>query len=98
MCASANCTPPTRRWHSTPAPMPFLRSTVTDMALLRCNHLVMRFGGLVAIADLNLEVAEQSIHSVIGPNGAGKTTVFNCITQNLKPSSGEVWFAGQRVD
>ena len=52
--------------------------------LLRCNHLTMRFGGLVAIADLDLAVAEHSIHSVIGPNGAGKTTVFNCITQNLR--------------
>ena len=66
--------------------------------LLRCNHLTMRFGGLVAIADLDLAVTEHSIHSVIGPNGAGKTTVFNCITQNLRPSSGEVWFAGQRID
>ena len=46
----------------------------------------MRFGGLVAIADLDLAVAENSIHSVIGPNGAGKTTVFNCITQNLRPT------------
>ena len=54
----------------------------------------MRFGGLVAIADLDLAVAENSIHSVIGPNGAGKTTVFNCITQNLRPSEGEVSFAG----
>jgi branched-chain amino acid transport system ATP-binding protein len=45
--------------------------------LLRCNHLTMRFGGLVAIADLDLAVEEHSIHSVIGPNGAGKTTVFN---------------------
>jgi branched-chain amino acid transport system ATP-binding protein len=66
--------------------------------LLRCDHLTMRFGGLTAIADLNLAVEERSIHSVIGPNGAGKTTVFNCITQNLRPSSGQVWFAGERVD
>src|SRR4029077_14674026 len=50
------------------------------------------------IADLDLAVAEHSIHSVIGPNGAGKTTVFNCITQNLRPSGGEETFAGQRVD
>ena len=66
--------------------------------LLRCDHLTMRFGGLVAIADLDLAVAEHSIHSIIGPNGAGKTTVFNCITQNLRPSGGEVWFAGARID
>src|ERR1044072_2643417 len=66
--------------------------------LLRCDHLTMRFGGLTAIADLNLAVEERSIHSVIGPNGAGKTTVFNCITQNLRPSCGQVWFAGDGVD
>jgi branched-chain amino acid transport system ATP-binding protein len=48
----------------------------------------MRFGGLVAIADLDLAVTEHSIHSVIGPNGAGKTTVFNCITGFYKPTSG----------
>src|SRR5277367_7092812 len=58
----------------------------------------MRFGGLTAVGDLDLSVAEHSIHSVIGPNGAGKTTVFNCITQNLRPTSGEVWFAGERID
>src|SRR6516165_2233135 len=67
-------------------------------SLLRCNRLTMRFGGLVAIADLDLAVTENTIHSVIGPNGAGKTTVFNCITQNLRPTSGEVWFAGSRID
>ena len=55
--------------------------------LLHCDRLSMRFGGLIAIADLDLAVAEHSIHSVIGPNGAGKTTVFNCITQNLRPSA-----------
>ena len=71
---------------------------MADRPLLRCNHLTMRFGGLVAIADLDLAVAENSIHSVIGPNGAGKTTVFNCITQNLRPTTGEVWFAGERID
>lgn len=58
----------------------------------------MRFGGLAAVADLDLAVAEGSIHSVIGPNGAGKTTVFNCITQNLHPTSGKVWFKGKRID
>ena len=38
-------------------------------------------------SDVDLAVAENSIHSVIGPNGAGKTTVFNCITQNLRPTA-----------
>ena len=48
----------------------------------------MRFGGLIALSELDLAVDEGSIHSVIGPNGAGKTTVFNCITQNLHPTVG----------
>jgi branched-chain amino acid transport system ATP-binding protein len=66
--------------------------------ILNCNHVTMRFGGLVAISDVNIAVAENSIHSVIGPNGAGKTTLFNCITQNLRPTLGEIWFAGARID
>jgi branched-chain amino acid transport system ATP-binding protein len=58
----------------------------------------MRFGGLVAVGDLDLEVREQAIHSIIGPNGAGKTTVFNCIMQNLQISAGKIWFRGERLD
>jgi branched-chain amino acid transport system ATP-binding protein len=71
---------------------------MTDGPILECRHLTKRFGGLQAISDLDLAVAEHSIHSVIGPNGAGKTTVFNCVTQNLPPTSGEVWFRGERID
>jgi branched-chain amino acid transport system ATP-binding protein len=66
--------------------------------ILRCHKLTMRFGGLLAVSSLDLALAENSIHSVIGPNGAGKTTVFNCVTQNLTPTSGEVWFGGRRID
>ncbi len=66
--------------------------------LLQCNKVTMRFGGLVAIGDVDLAVEENTIHSVIGPNGAGKTTLFNCITQNLRPTAGEVWFGGARID
>jgi len=67
-------------------------------ALLNCRAVTMRFGGLVALFEINLEIAENSIHSVIGLNVAGKTTVFNCITQNIRPTEGEVWFAGARID
>ena len=66
--------------------------------LLRCEQMSMRFGGLTAVSGLDLLVADGAIHSVIGPNGAGKTTVFNCITQNLRPTDGTVWFDGQRID
>jgi branched-chain amino acid transport system ATP-binding protein len=71
---------------------------MNDQPILRCHKLTMRFGGLLAVSSLDLALAENSIHSVIGPNGAGKTTVFNCVTQNLTPTSGEVWFRGQRID
>ncbi len=67
-------------------------------AVLQCRGMTMRFGGLTAVAELDLAVAEGSIHSIIGPNGAGKTTVFNCITQTIRPTDGEVWFNGQRLD
>jgi len=67
-------------------------------AILRTDRLTMRFGGLVAVGELDLEVRERAIHSIIGPNGAGKTTVFNCIMQNLEISAGQIWFRGERID
>jgi branched-chain amino acid transport system ATP-binding protein len=67
-------------------------------AILTTSRLIMRFGGLVAVGDLDLQVRERAIHSIIGPNGAGKTTVFNCIMQNLQISAGQIWFLGERVD
>ncbi len=66
--------------------------------ILRCERMSMRFGGLTAVGELDLSVTEGSIHSIIGPNGAGKTTVFNCITQNLHPTEGAVWFRDGRID
>jgi branched-chain amino acid transport system ATP-binding protein len=71
---------------------------MTGETILMCQRVGMRFGGLDAVAGLDLAVAEGSIHSIIGPNGAGKTTVFNCITQNLHPTSGTVSFRGERID
>ncbi|SEE07212.1 amino acid/amide ABC transporter ATP-binding protein 1, HAAT family [Rhizobiales bacterium GAS188] len=70
----------------------------TQGAILTTERLTMRFGGLVAVGELDLEVRERAIHSIIGPNGAGKTTVFNCIMQILQISAGQIWFRGERVD
>jgi len=67
------------------------------VALLETRHLTKRFGGLVALRDVNLAVTERSIHSVIGPNGAGKTTLFNCITGFLRPDAGDILFAGSSI-
>ena len=66
--------------------------------ILSTKQLTMRFGGLTAVGGLDLEIREREIHSVIGPNGAGKTTVFNCIMQNIRPTSGQIWFRGERLD
>jgi branched-chain amino acid transport system ATP-binding protein len=59
-------------------------------ALLRVEHLTMRFGGLVAINDLSFAAERGHITALIGPNGAGKTTVFNCITGFYKPTEGRI--------
>jgi branched-chain amino acid transport system ATP-binding protein len=64
------------------------------MTLLSVEHVGVRFGGLVAIADLHFDVQEGEIVSLIGPNGAGKTTAFNVVTGFLKPSQGRVSFRG----
>jgi branched-chain amino acid transport system ATP-binding protein len=65
--------------------------------LLECKGLVRRFGALVAVDDVDLAVEPGEIRAVIGPNGAGKSTVFNLITSVLKPSAGEVFFAGENI-
>ncbi|MDP4823103.1 MAG: ATP-binding cassette domain-containing protein, partial [Aestuariivirgaceae bacterium] len=57
-------------------------------AVLKLEHLTMRFGGLVAVDDLSFEARRGEITALIGPNGAGKTTVFNCITGFYKPTTG----------
>ncbi len=56
--------------------------------ILEVEHLSMRFGGLLAVADLSFTARRGEITALIGPNGAGKTTVFNCITGFYRPSSG----------
>jgi branched-chain amino acid transport system ATP-binding protein len=58
--------------------------------LLALERLTMRFGGLIAVDDLNFTVEAGTITAIIGPNGAGKTTVFNCITGFYKASGGRM--------
>jgi branched-chain amino acid transport system ATP-binding protein len=62
------------------------------MAILTGKKTTKRFGGLIAVDELDLEIQENSIHSIIGPNGAGKTTFFNCVTGFYKPEAGEILF------
>ena len=66
-------------------------------ALLTVSDLTMRFGGLVAVDQVALNMQERQIVSVIGPNGAGKTTVFNCLSGFYRPSGGTVNFKGRAI-
>jgi branched-chain amino acid transport system ATP-binding protein len=65
--------------------------------VLNLEQVTLSFGGLRAISELDLQVADREVVSVIGPNGAGKTTVFNVITGIYEPSSGDVSFAGESI-
>jgi branched-chain amino acid transport system ATP-binding protein len=56
------------------------------------------FGGLRAVRDYNLEIGSGKIQGLIGPNGAGKTTIFNLITGIYKPSQGEIFLEGKKID
>src|SRR5579875_2956911 len=67
------------------------------MALLTLDHARLRFGGIVALDDVCLEVAEGSIAGLIGPNGAGKTSAFNAITGLYRLDSGDIRFAGRSL-
>jgi branched-chain amino acid transport system ATP-binding protein len=67
------------------------------MAILKADNMTKRFGGLVAVNALDLEIEDNSIHSIIGPNGAGKTTFFNCITGFYRPEDGEIIFNGRPI-
>lgn len=66
-----------------------------SQTLLSVNGLMMRFGGLLAVNNVNLELYPQEIVSLIGPNGAGKTTVFNCLTGFYKPTGGTILLRDQ---
>ncbi|MCY4730016.1 ABC transporter ATP-binding protein [Natronomonas gomsonensis] len=65
--------------------------------ILRTDGLTRRFGSLVAVNDVDLEIYEGEIRGLIGPNGAGKTTVFNMLSGMLDPSSGEIWFHDEEI-
>jgi branched-chain amino acid transport system ATP-binding protein len=66
--------------------------------ILEVSGLSMRFGGLLAVNGVGLNVKEKQVVSMIGPNGAGKTTVFNCLTGFYQPSSGSILLNGESIE
>ncbi len=68
------------------------------MSQLSLKGVSKYFGGLAAIRDLDFEVDEGEIRGLIGPNGAGKTTVFNIITGELSPNSGEILYGNRLLN
>ncbi len=70
---------------------------MTERVLLEAKGLEIRFGGVVAAQDINIQIHEGHNLAIIGPNGAGKTTFLNICTGYLKPHKGKVFFDGKDV-
>lgn len=75
--------------------------------MLKIDNMIMRFGGVVAVNNFNINIEKGELVGLIGPNGAGKTTVFNVVTGVYRPTEGQVTFnpgdkdhviSGQRPD
>jgi ABC-type branched-subunit amino acid transport system ATPase component len=72
-------------------------SPTASTVLLRARGVTKRFGGLVAVRDVDIDIPQGSIVSIIGPNGAGKTTFFNIVAGITDPTAGAVEFQGERL-
>ena len=64
---------------------------------LKLNSLSLSFGGVQALNDVTIEIAEGSLFSIIGPNGAGKTCALNCVNGFYRPQQGEIYFEGEPI-
>jgi len=67
------------------------------MSLLRLENVTKKFGGLVAVDKVSLEIKEGELIGIVGPNGSGKTTLFNVISGVFPPEEGTVIFDGQDI-
>ncbi len=65
--------------------------------MLKIDELTIRFGNLIAVNNVSLEVPENKIVALIGPNGAGKTTLFNCVSGVYTPNHGNISFNGESI-
>lgn len=67
------------------------------MNMLRTDNITMKFGGVTAVKDFNLQLNKGEIVALIGPNGAGKTTVFNMITGVYRPTEGKIFLNDKNI-
>ena len=67
------------------------------MANLTITDVSLNFGGLLALSNVSIKIAQGMITSIIGPNGAGKTSLLNCISGFYLPTSGEIFFSDFRL-
>lgn len=67
------------------------------MDIIRTKNLTKRFGGLIAVNNVDLAIEENRLTSIIGPNGAGKTTLYNLLIGLMKPDGGKIYFKGQDI-
>src|SRR5206468_11261400 len=69
-----------------------------DMTLLAATGVTKRFGSLVAVSRVDVQIEPGTIHAIIGPNGAGKTTLFNCVTTLHTHDEGSILFKGRPLE
>ncbi|MEA5066227.1 MAG: ATP-binding cassette domain-containing protein, partial [Eubacteriales bacterium] len=86
-----------RRAGSITPDVPKYRYDARHLPVLEMQHLGIRFGGLHAAEDVNIELKEKEIVGLIGPNGAGKTTVFNLLTGVYAPTEGDIVLMGRSL-
>ncbi len=67
------------------------------MTVLKTDKITMRFGGITAVSEFDMEINKNEIIGLIGPNGAGKTTCFNMITGVYKPTEGKILFKDKEI-
>lgn len=71
---------------------------MTSTPLLKVEKAGIRFGGLKAVSDVNLELNKGELVGLIGPNGAGKTTFFNLLTGVYVPTEGSISLEGEKLN
>lgn len=72
--------------------------TLGNDCILEANEAVLSFGETPALRGANVSVARGEVLAVMGPSGSGKSTILHCLAGILVPDSGQIWFAGSRID